>query len=45
MNDGEKWGGIKLSFKNCINQYEYDSVKAGDVDYTIELSEELKLRF
>lgn len=45
VNDGEKWGGIKLSFKNYINQYEYDSVKAGDVDYSIELSEELKLRF
>lgn len=45
VNDGEKWGGIKIGFENYINQYEYDFVKAGDVDYSIELSEELKLRF
>lgn len=45
VNDGEKWGRIKLTFENYINQYEYDSVAVGEVDYTIGLSEELKLRF
>jgi len=40
--DGEKWGGIRLNFEGYINQYEYTTVKASEVDYDIELSEELK---
>ena len=44
VNNGEKWGGIKISFDNYINQYEYDFVNIEDVDYSIELSEKLKLR-
>ena len=39
--DGQKWGGIRLTFDNYINQYEYSDVKASEVDYEIELSKEL----
>jgi len=39
--DGEKWGGIRLSFDKYINQYEYSNLKASKVDYEIELSKEL----
>ena len=39
--DGQKWGGIRLTFDNYINQYEYSDVKASEVDYEMELSKEL----
>jgi len=39
--DGEKWGGIRLTFDKYINQYEYLNLKASEVDYEIELSKEL----
>ena len=44
VSDGDKWGGIRLTFENYINQFEYDSVSISEVDYTIELSDELKHR-
>lgn len=39
--DGERWGGIKLTFDKYINQYEYSNLRASEVDYGIELSKEL----
>ena len=41
--DGEKWGGIKLTFEGYQNQFEYTAVKAGEVDYDMELSKELPI--
>jgi len=41
--DGQKWGGIRLTFDNYINQYEYSDVKASEVDYEMELSKELPI--
>jgi len=41
--DGEKWGGIRLTFDNYKNQYEYSNLKASEVDYETELSKELPI--
>lgn len=41
--DGEKWGGIRLTFDSYINQYEYLGLKASEVDYKMELPKELPI--
>lgn len=38
VNDGEKWGEIKLIFDSYANCFEYSGLKASEVNYDIKLS-------
>ena len=39
--NGEKWGGMKLSYDRYNNVYDYEGIKVGKVDYNVQLPKEI----
>ena len=41
IRNGEKWGGMKLSYDRYNNVYDYEGIKVGKVDYNVQLPKEI----